>query len=416
MRFSTTAAGLLSLLSGCAAAAPPAAGPHTLISVKENVRVESWRIGGTADTPAGPVAWSVTKRTLHGGKQEGVDLVVVDNGCLRIAVVPTRGMGILDVTRGGVRLGWDSPVPEVVHPQFIRLDSRGGRGWLEGFNEWLCRCGLEWSGGPGQDRYPDEAGNEVVRDLSIHGLIANTPASEVSVAVDPEPPRRIRVRGRVAERMVHGAKLDLDVEISTEPGAASFRVADVVTNRGGYPQEFMMLYHTNVGRPILDAGAAFVGPVERVTPLGAYDPKEIAAWATYAPPTHGFRGQVYCLRLHGGPDGRTLAMLRNKAGDRAVSMAYDLQALPCLAIWKCTRPEAEGYVTGIEPGTCYPSLRLIERKAGRVPKLAPGASHAMALDVSLLVGADEVRRAADRIAEIQRGRTTTVDERPATGH
>jgi hypothetical protein len=48
-----------------------------------------------------------------------------------------------------VRLGWDSPVKEVVHPQFINLQSRGGLGWLEGFNEWMVRCGLEWAGHPG---------------------------------------------------------------------------------------------------------------------------------------------------------------------------------------------------------------------------------------------------------------------------
>src|SRR4051794_4817562 len=34
--------------------------------------------------------WSVTKRTLHGGRREGVDLIDVDNGVLRFSVVPTR--------------------------------------------------------------------------------------------------------------------------------------------------------------------------------------------------------------------------------------------------------------------------------------------------------------------------------------
>jgi Domain of unknown function (DUF4432) len=85
---------------------------------------------------------------LHGGKQDGVDLIVVDNGRMTITLVPTRGMGILRVVMGDLRLGWDSPVREVVHPKYINLEARGGLGWLEGFNEWLARCGLEWPATP----------------------------------------------------------------------------------------------------------------------------------------------------------------------------------------------------------------------------------------------------------------------------
>ena len=36
--------------------------------------------------------WSVSKRTLRGGKQEGVEVVEVDNGEFRLVVIPTRGM------------------------------------------------------------------------------------------------------------------------------------------------------------------------------------------------------------------------------------------------------------------------------------------------------------------------------------
>ena len=63
--------------------------------------------------------WSVTKTTLRGGKQDGVELITLDNGKLTISIIPTRGMGILDVTMGDIRLGWDSPVKEVVHPSYV---------------------------------------------------------------------------------------------------------------------------------------------------------------------------------------------------------------------------------------------------------------------------------------------------------
>ena len=68
----------------------------------------------------------------------------IDNGAMKISVVPTRGMNVMDAVIGKVRLGWDSPVNEVVNPAFIELTGRGAVGWLEGFNELVTRCGYEW--------------------------------------------------------------------------------------------------------------------------------------------------------------------------------------------------------------------------------------------------------------------------------
>src|ERR1051326_7104398 len=174
-----------------------------LTSAAANVRVDEWKITG-ADLKLGAAAgWSVRKFTLHGGKQEGVDLVEVDNGRLRFTVIPTRGMGVWKVESGDVRLGWDSPVKEVVHPQFINLQSRGGLGWLEGLHEWLVRCGLEYAGHPGKDKFINNVGDEAEMDLTVHGRIANIPASEVEVVIARDAPHRIRVRGRGDERTVY---------------------------------------------------------------------------------------------------------------------------------------------------------------------------------------------------------------------
>jgi hypothetical protein len=401
------------VLAACVAG-PAAAEPFrkTLTSSSQNLRVEQWEVTAKEATPGCPVAWAVRKRTLHGGKQEGVELVVIDNGKLQITVIPTRGMGILAVTMGDVRLGWDSPVKDIVHPQFIHLTSRGGLGWLEGFNEWLCRCGLENNGGPGPDRFINNVGDEAVMELTLHGKIANLPAQEVELVVDREPPYRIRLRGRVDERMLFGPKLELQTELSTEPGTSTFRLADVVTNRGTQPQEFQMLYHVNYGRPILEEGARFLAPVERVTPYNDRAAKAVGTYNQFTGPTPGFIEQVYLMRPLADKDGRTVILLQNKTADRATSISYSLKELPYLTLWKNTAAEKDGYVTGLEPGTNFPNHRAIERKHGRVPKLAGDASHAMTLDFGIHVGKDEVQRMAERIKAIQADRKPIVDDRP----
>ena len=117
-----------------------------LISVEDNLRVLEWKYQTT--TPGGSTV-TIVKSVLHGGKQEGVDIVTIDNGRMTIVVVPTRGMSILGVTMGRLRLGWDSPVREVIHPALINLHDRDGLGWLDGFNEWLVRCGTRIRRPPG---------------------------------------------------------------------------------------------------------------------------------------------------------------------------------------------------------------------------------------------------------------------------
>lgn len=405
--------GLFIIFSAWTATAAAEPFRQTWTSTTENVSAPASVISSAKITPDCPTKWSAQKRLLHGGKQEGVELIVIDNGKLRITLIPARGMGVLDVVMGDIRLGWDSPVKEIIHPRHINLHSRGGLGWLDGFNEWMCRCGLENNGQPGIDKFINNVGDEASMELTLHGKIANLPAQEVEVVVEREAPYRITVRGRVDEKMFYGPKLELHTEVSTEPGSNSFRIADVITNQGASPQEFEILYHANYGRPLLEAGSRFVGPVETATPFNARAATGVADYSTYEGPQLGFIEQVYLLRLFGDKDGRTVIMLQNKARDKAVSMAYSLKELPYLTIWKNTAAERDGYVTGLEPGTNYPQHRRIERKFGRVPKLAGGASYKAAIDYGIHASQGEVQGVAERISAIQGNRKPVIAEKPA---
>ncbi len=410
MTLKTTA---LAAISACfVASASAETFRQALISSSQNINVSGFEVTSKEATPDCPVAWSISKRTLHGGKQEGVEIIVLDNGKLQMTIVPTRGMGIHSVRMGDVRLGWDSPVTEIVHPKFINLQMRGGLGWLEGFNEWMCRCGMESNGHPGTDKFINNVGDEATMDLTLHGRVANLPAQEVEVVVDRESPYRIRIRGRVDERMFYGPKLELQSELSTEPGSSSFRISDVITNVGPSEQEFQMMYHCNYGRSLLEEGAEFVAPIDRVSPFNANAAKGIGAFRQYGAPTLGFIEQVYCIRPLADKEGRTLVMLQNKAKDRAIAVSYSVKELPYLTQWKNTAAEKDGYVTGIEPATNFARNRRLERKAGRVPKLAAGASYPMSIDFTILTSAGEIQRTAERIAEIQGGRKMVVDQEP----
>ena len=346
-------------------------------------------------------AWTVRKETLRGGKQEGVELIHVSNGLLRFTVIPTRGMGLFEVVAGDVRLGWNSPVKEVVHPQYVNLESRGGLGWLDGFNEWLVRCGLEFAGHPGEDKFIDNVGNEATMNLTLLGMIANIPASEAEVIVEKAPPHRITVRGRVDERMFYGPQLELRTEISTVPGSNEFTLRDSITNRGADKQEFEIIYHTNFGPPLLEKGSKFLAPVGQVTPMNEHAAKDIESYADYIGPTHGFIEQVYLHSPLSDEKGRTTILLQNGKADRGASMSFSTEELPYLTQWKNEAALAAGYVTGLEPGTSYPYNRRVEREAGRLATLAPGETRDFTIDIAVLSSAEEVRSVAERIRTIQ---------------
>jgi hypothetical protein len=323
-------------------------------------------------------------------------------------------MGIYDVcdSKTGKRIfGWESPVKEIVHPNLVDLESRGGLGWLEGFNEWMVRCGLSFAGHPGQDEFVNNTGDTATMDLTLHGKVQNIPASKVEILIQKRAPHRITVRGIVNENMFYGPKLKLVAELSTTPGSDTFRLSDSITNNGAFDEEFQIIYHTNFGAPILEKGAAVEAAAKTVAPMNDHAGKAAKTWATYAGPTKGFVEEVFLIEPY-AKDGKTAVLLKNAAGNQGAKMSWPVKQLPYLTIWKNTVAKESGYVTGIEPGTGYPFNRKVEREFGRVPKLKPGQSRQFTIDYTVLNSASEVQAASESIKAIQNGQPTSVTSTP----
>jgi Domain of unknown function (DUF4432) len=361
-----------------------------------NVSVKDWKT--TSDdsgiASAGP-RWSVIKRVLAGGRQEGVEVIDVDNGVMKFTVVPTRGFQVWRAAVGDLRLGWDSPVTEIVHPQFVNLAERGGFGWLNGFGEWISRCGLESMGPPCKD------GNQT---HTLHGRINYIPASYVEVRLESTPVSRIVLRGVVDESLMFGPQLRLTSEISTEIGQPALSLDDTVTNLSDVPQEMESLYHANFGPPVLGPGAQFVAPVKKVAPRDSRAAEgEMAGWNVYTGPhASGYTEQVYLMELYADDDGMTEALLKSADGTKGALVSFNVRQLPFMTLWKNEAPSKSGYVTGLEPGTSFPFPKPMERAAGRIPKLKGGESYKSEVTFSALISREEVKNAEGSIRRLQR--------------
>lgn len=333
----------------------------------------------------------MTKRKLHGGLSEGVEEVLLDNGALSLSVLPTRGMGIQRGVCGDVELKWNAPVVGPVHPTFVPVTDGGGLGWLEGFSEWLVRCGLESNGSPEWDQtgkllYP------------LHGRIANLPARYVSLSID-ERAGKMTLTGKVVEAKLFFKKLELTSELIMVAGSPGFTIRDTITNLSAEPGEFQLLYHINTGLPFAAPGGRVVVPYHRMAPRSSSAVKNLSEWNTLCPETPGSEEVVFFFEPAYNKTDQCKTMLVNPKGDRAVTLAFGKE-FPYFSLWKSRLADADGYVCGLEPATNLPNNKSFEKNHGRIGMLKPGESRTFELCFGILHDAASIEQAEQEIGNI----------------
>lgn len=378
----------------------------TLTDVSRDLWLDSFSIG-PGDIPLEtPHAWSIRKRTLHGGLRDGVDLIEVNNGDLSFSVLPTRGLGLWRGHFRGIPLGWQAPTLGPVHPKFVELGDRNGLGWLTGFDEWLCRCGLHSMGAPGDDNgYP----------LTLHGRIANRPAHKVEASVDVDEAATgatLQISGEVDEGGLFYPHLRLTSAVSTVVGSNALTITDTVQNRGATPVEMQLLYHLNNGPALLEKGSRVRLPVREVTPMTAWAAEGLDSWDTCAAPVAGFVERVYCCVPVAATNGQTMAVFHDAAAHKGLGLRWSVKQLPYCTIWKNTAAVKDGYVCGLEPATSFPQHRSKERAAGRVPTLAPSKTWQARWTIEVYDSAEEVAKAVAKVDKLQAGITPVIHPDP----
>jgi hypothetical protein len=385
----------------------------TLVDIRKAIYVESWSI--SSDELEIGKLWCIEKRRLHGGLSDGIDIITVNNGRLSFTIVPTRGMGIWKGECQGNFLGWVSPVKDLVHPCYVNLDARGGLGWLDGFNEWIVRCGLSNFGPPGPDTILDNMGSKKDVMLTLHGRIANTVANNVKVKIGLEPPFELEVTGVVYESAMFGSNLKLTTSISTIVGSNALKISDTIENLSSVPQEMQLLYHCNYSKPFLEEGAYLVAPILRMAPRDLRAMEGIDSFGVFGSPQIGFAEQVYFMELLGDKKERTKIMLVGKDETRAVSVSFSVRELPYFTLWKNTAAVEEGYVVGLEPGTGLPNSRRFEREQNRVLKLKSREEFSSEITFSVHLDKDEVHEVNNEIKMISSKTKPRIFKKPIRG-
>ncbi len=357
-----------------------------------------------ADKPAESLQGAtVVFRQLRGGRRDGVHVLELNNGACQLVVLPTRGLGIWRGQAAGVQLGWQSPVTDgPVHPGWVPLWEPSGIGWLEGFDEWLVRCGMASMGAP----VFGERGDLL---WPLHGQVANLPAHYLELAVDATG---ITLTGRVRQGRLFGGHLELQSTLHLPWGQAGFSITDRVANRAPQSATMEMLYHINFGLPWLASGARVDVAFQRMAPRDARAAEGIEHWQTVGPPEPGFAEQVYFFRPLADSEGWAHALLAHPQDDSGISVRFRPEGLPWFVLWKNQQPAEDGYVVGLEPATALPNPRTVEEAGGRLIELAPGQSHAMQLQIEVHGSAEQVEQVRQRIHQLQQQTPGQVEPQP----
>lgn len=299
------------------------------------------------------------------GAARGTRLIRVETGGgLSFDVLPDRALDLGAMSYRGVPLSWISPTGFAA-PAF---SPQRGAEWLRAFGGgMLTTCGLD-AFGPASS---DDSG-----EYPMHGRISSTPATVSRVEVTAA---QIVIEGEVRQASVFGENLVLRRRITVVVGTGAVRVDDVVTNEGNEPAGHMILYHCNLGWPLVSENAHLDIPSHGLAPRDARAEAGVATWHTLTAPQPKYAEQVF---RHDFRDlGTSTVSVDNPEHDVRLELRFDTATLPGLHQWKML---GDGhYVLGIEPTNVdWSQGRAAAAREGVLPLLQPGDSVGYALEFS----------------------------------
>ena len=312
--------------------------------------------------------FGIEEHRLVGGKGDGQRLYEVHNGCgLDLTVSPDRNCDITRLRFEGQNMSYMSPCGYVAPAYYDNV----GANWLSSFTAgYLTTCGLQAVGSPCTDE-----GEE----LPLHGSIANLPSEHSYWEQEGDA---LVIRSVTKDETIFGRKLLLTRELRVSTTENVFEICDTIANTGDRVEPFEILYHMNMGYPLLDEDSVVTISSVEVLPRDDHAAEDIEHWARMEKPQAGFQERCY---YHKFGDEKGLASIYQPKLDTKLTITFDASELDGFVEWKMMG--VRDYVLGLECGNCYPDGRDVMRQTGMLKFLEPGAEKTYTVRVALTKGA-----------------------------
>ncbi len=324
--------------------------------------------------------------TFSDGRAQGVRAFEVRSGAgLVFTCAADRALDVCATEFRGIPLVWRGPgglaAPEYYQP-------RGDDFARNFFGGLFTTCGLASFGPPGSDEYGT---------FGMHGRVNHLPAQDVCAQTIWQGDRCFfEISGTVIEAQMFGENLRLARRLRVELGSNRLELRDTVTNDGGARSPHMLLYHCNMGFPLLDYDSALHVSQSAMRARDERAKRGLDLWNCGGAPDPNFAEQVFIHDPIACADGFARTIMVNHAldGGRGVALAirYDPSQLPALFTWRMLGVKT--YVMGIEPANC-PTIggRVQAGKIGTLPFLDPGQSRTYDLTFEVISSKSEIAKA-----------------------
>lgn len=140
-----------------------------------------------------------------------------------------------------------------------------------------------------------------------------------------------------------------------------------MANTGDRLEPFEILYHMNMGYPLLDEDSILTIPSVDVQPRDTHAAEDIANWMHMEKPAPGYQERCYYHKFAGKEGKASLYQPKSKVG---LTISFDAGELDGFVEWKMMG--VRDYVLGLECGNCYPDGRDVMRRTGMLKFLKPG--------------------------------------------
>lgn len=317
---------------------------------------------------------SVRPVMFREGRAAGLNAVEVQNGPMRYVVMVDKCLDISELNYKGINFHFLSKPGLMGRNHFDTNGIEAQRSIMGGL---FFTCGYENICPPCEDEgvaYP------------MHGRMRTTPAEHISCdAFWQDGEYRLRVTGEMRESELFGENMRLRRTIESTFGQKSITITDEITNCAYREEPMLLLYHFNMGYPLLTPSAELVIPSQEAWPRD--DDADASCWNRMSLPVDNRPEQVFEHRLKDDGAGNSFCAFVNDDLELGFMLSFQTTVLSKFIEWKSM---ASGdYVLGMELSNASVLGRLEQKKHG-LPYLSAFETRKIVIKATVLEGKDDI--------------------------
>lgn len=305
----------------------------------------------------------VRKFSLVEGKAKGMEFYRVRNGLgLELIISLDRCFDISELNYKGINCGFLSSCDYVSSCHFVESENKFLNSFTAGF---LTTCGLKSVGNACEDNG---------EKLSLHGTVSNIPSINIFYSENSE---EMILHGTINDEKIFGSKLVLEREIVVSKKENIFKIKDRIKNTGDEVEPLCLLYHFNLGYPLLNENSKIEISSVEVKGRDNLAQSEIDKWGEILPPQDKYKERCYYHSFNK----EKFAKIINNDLNVELEIKFDDVKLDKFVQRKMFGKR--DYVLGLEPGNSLPDGRNVLRKKGELKFIQPNEVQVYEIEVKL---------------------------------